>query len=235
MRTPHGMLKRIAKLGLILMIGVSMSACSKSWKEEVQLHDGSKIIVERMVDRGGRHEIGQQSPIKEQSFTFTLPATDERIIWKSGFSEDVGLADFQPLLLDIFHGAVYVVTHPVGCLAYNKWGRPNPPYVVFKYQNKAWNRTTLQELPAEIKMPNMIFGSPDNEVEKLGMSFVKAEVVQKINSSLTQPEYKTILREPVKLGVDSSSVNCEEMVRIKDGWVSPGGAKAPVFITPKTK
>lgn len=232
MNKQNGMMMRIAKLGMLLMMGVSMSACSKSWKEEVQLHDGSKIIVERNVDRGGRHEIGQQSPIKEQSLTFMLPATNESITWKSEFSEDVGLADFQPLLLDISQGVAYVVTHPVGCLSYNKWGRPNPPYVIFKYQNKAWQRITIQELPAEIKTPNIIFGSPDNHAEKLGKSLIAAEDVQKINSSLTQPEYKTILREAVKLGVDSSSVNCQPMVHYKCGWAgtNPDGTFNKKFL-----
>jgi len=81
-------------------------------------------------------------------------------------------------------------------LSYNKWGRPNPPYVVFKYQNKAWGRITMQELPAEFKTPNLIFSSPDNEVEKLGKGFVTVAMVQHANSDLTQPEFKTILREP---------------------------------------
>jgi hypothetical protein len=30
-----------------------------SWKEEVLLHDGSTILVDRSVVRGGRHEIGR--------------------------------------------------------------------------------------------------------------------------------------------------------------------------------
>ncbi|MDD2721959.1 MAG: hypothetical protein PHH47_11695 [Gallionella sp.] len=218
MNTPT-LLQRIVRLGLILMMGASMSACSESWKEEVLLHDGSKLIVERMVDRGGRHEIGQQSPIKEQSLTFTLPATNELVTWKSEFSADVGLADFQPLLLDIFQGAAYVVTTPVGCQSYNKWGRPNPPYVVFKYQDKVWNRITLQELPAEIKAPNIIFGSPDNHVEKLGTKFVTAETVQEINSSLRQPEYKTILREEIE---NAGGERCSEMIRANDGWEGLG-------------
>lgn len=202
------------ELALILMMGVSMSACSESWKEEVLLHDGSKIIVERTVERGGRHEIGQQPPIKEMSLAFTLPITNELITWKSEFSEDVGLAEFQPLLIDVFQGAAYVVTTPVGCQSYNKWGRPNPPYVIFKYQGKAWNRITLQELPTEIKTPNIIFGSPDNHVEKLGTKFVTAETVKKINSSLRQPEYKTILREPYP----GAGGSCESMVHYKCGW-----------------
>src|SRR3546814_19107861 len=102
----------VKTIGLILAMGINMSACSdnSSWKEEVLLHDGSKIVVERTVDRGGRHEIGQQPPIKEQSATFILHSTNERITWQSKFSAAVGLADFQQLITEIFQGAAYVVT-----------------------------------------------------------------------------------------------------------------------------
>lgn len=240
MKTIQLWLKQITKLGLILMMGVSMSVEAglfgfggTNWKEEVLLHDGSKIIVERSVDRGGRHEIGQQPPIKEQSLLFTLPATNERILWKTEFSKDVGLADFQPLLLDVLQGVAYVVTSPVGCLSYNKWGRPNPPYVVFKHEDNGWKRIPLQELPVEIKSPNMIFGSPDNHVEKLGTSFVKAEVIQKINSSLTQPEYKTILREALPTAYINEM--CMEMVRYKGSWVMPNDPIARKFIDQQKK
>jgi hypothetical protein len=234
MKTNHPWLKQIAALGFLLVMGTSMSTEAGlfgfggvSWKEEVRLHDGSKIIAERKVERGGRHEIGQQPPIMEQSLTFTQPTTNERITWKSEYSKDVGLADLMPLLVDTFGGAAYVVAVPVGCLSYNKWGRPNPPYVVLKYERKEWKRIPLQELPSEIKTPNLIISSPDNKVEKIGKSPVSAEMIQQINSGLDQPEYKTILREVLKGGGITS---CEEMVRVKDGWISPGGAKAPIPI-----
>lgn len=218
MKAKHLMVNVSTAIGMAVM-GMSMSACAATnWKEEVLLHDGSKIIVERTVERGGRHEIGQQPPIKEQSLIFSLSTTNERITWKTEFSEDVGLADFQPLLLDIFQGKIYVVTHPVGCLAYNKWGRPNPPYVIFKYDGKAWQRIPLQELPAEIKTPNMIFGSPDNNVEKLGTSFVTAEVIQQINNNLRQPEYRAILRETLAV----ASEGCNEMIYTNNGWEGLG-------------
>jgi len=54
----------------ILIVGISMDAFGflgfggTNWKEEVLLHDGGKIIVERSVDRGGRHESGQKPPYK---------------------------------------------------------------------------------------------------------------------------------------------------------------------------
>jgi len=65
-------------------------------------------------------------------------------------------------------------------------------------------------LPAEIKTPNLIFSSPDNEVEKLGKGFVTAAMVQHANSDLTQPEYKTILRTP--LSKERINEMCVEMV-----------------------
>ncbi len=220
-------LKRISQFCLLLMLGASISACagflgfgSTSWKEEVLLHDGSRIIAERSIDRGGRHEIGQQPPVKEESMSFTLPLSNERITWKSEFSADIGYADFQPLLLDISQGAVYLVTSPVGCLAYNKWGRPNPPYVIFRYQDKAWQRITMQELPAELSKPNLIISSPDNEVEKMGKRYVTVAMVQQANSDLTQTQFKTILREaslPNYLCPQDSS-----------------GPRAPIPIIPKT-
>ena len=213
-------------LGLLvalLIMGTGMNAFGflgfggTSWKEEVLLHDGQKIVVERSIDRGGRHEIGQQPPVKEESVTFTLPTTTERITWKSEYSKDVGFADFMPILLDIVQGTAYMVTNPVGCLSYNKWGRPNPPYIVFKYQNKEWQRITVQELPPEIQTPNLIISSPDNAVERIGRRYVSADDIKKINSNLTQPEYKTILREPL------AKERCPQY---------PSGPKAPNPITP---
>jgi hypothetical protein len=154
--------------GVFLMMGASVGAQAGlfgiggvSWKEEVLLHDGSKIVVERKVERGGRHEIGQQPPYKVQSLSFTFPGTTQEIVWEDNFSEDVGSANFLPMLLDIRNTTSYLVVSPMGCLSYNKWGRPNPPYVVFRYQGKEWQRIPLQELPADIRSPNLIFSDPD--------------------------------------------------------------------------
>jgi hypothetical protein len=222
MRATHGMLKRIAKLGLSLIIGASMNTEAglfgfggDSWKEEVLLHDGSKVIVERSVERGGRHEIGQQPPYKEQSLSFTMPGTNQKIVWEDKFSEDLGAASFLPMLLDIYEGATYLIAYPMGCLSYNKWGRPNPPYVIFKHDGKEWQRIALQELPAEIKTPNLIFSDPDNVAKKIGSSLIPAETIQQIISRYRQPEYKSILREPYP-GAGGS--RCGPMVHYKCGW-----------------
>ena len=238
MRTHYERLKKIKELGLLMMMGVSMSADaglfgldSTSWKEEVLLHDGSKIIVKRSVERGGRHEIGQRAGATNETLTFTMPDTNQVITWEDKRSEDIGSSNFNLLMLEILDGTAHLVASPMGCLSYNKWGRPNPPYVVFKYQGKEWKRITLQELAAELKTPNLVISSPDDAAEKARHGVVSTETIRNLNNTASQSEYRTILREPVK-GGDITS--CAEMVRVKDGWISPGGAKAPIPITPRT-
>jgi hypothetical protein len=86
----------------------------------------------------------------------------------------------------------------MGCLSYNKWGRPNPPYVVFQYQNSEWKRIPLQELPGEITTPNVLFSEPDVQVERFGTRVVSATMIKGVIANYKQPEFKTILREPVK-------------------------------------
>ena len=119
MNNGHSLLKVFTTIGLILTLGVSMSACAlvggASWKEEVLLHDGSKIVVKRSVERGGRHEIGQKPPYKEQSLSFIMPGTNQRVTWEDHYSEDIGTANFLPMLLEIVKGTPYLVVHPMGC------------------------------------------------------------------------------------------------------------------------
>lgn len=213
---------RLIKAGLLcvllMMLGGGMSACAggTSWKEEVLLHDGQKIIVERSAERGGRRELGQRPPIKEQSLTFILPGTKERATWKDNFTQDVGGANFLPMQLEIRNDIAYLVAYPMGCQSYNKWGRPNPPYVVFKYQGKSWQRISLQELPVEFKTPNLIFSSPDSEAEKTGQRIVSAETIKALYEGYKQPEFKTILRE----AYPTAAGGCAEMVPYGNGgWL----------------
>lgn len=222
----HTLMRQIPKLGLILMMG-GMSACSDSWKEEVLLHDGSKIIAERSQSYGGQHEIGQPSPIKEHSITFTLPSSAKQISWTSEFGEDVGRANFNLLALHVLNGIPYIVATPNLCLSYNKWSRPNPPYVLFKHDGKEWQRIQLNELPVEFKTVNLDYGMPweirDKEVKFDKGKLLTSETVKKHNEKIEQPEFKAIMREP--LSKERVKEMCEPMVHYKCGWtgVNPDG------------
>ncbi len=218
-----------------LIVVIELSACAvgralpfggESWHEEVQLHDGRTLVVERMVQRGGRHEVGQPPPIKEQTIVFTLPGSKTRVTWTSEYGEDIGRTNFVLLAVHVLNGTPYLVTEPNLCLSYNKWGRPNPPYVVFKYDGTAWQRIPLVDLPTEFSTLNVAISLDSGIVQKMiKRGLVPVEEIQKLNRSLPQPEYQTLLREPVKLGAEGSAVNCEEMIHYKCGWfgTSPDG------------
>jgi hypothetical protein len=159
---------------------------------------------------------------------FVLPTTKESVVWTTEYSADVGLADFKPILLNFVRGQAYIVTVPMGCLSYNKWGRPNPPYVVFKYEGNEWKRIALLDLPAEITTPNLIISSPDEEAASVGKTLVSVEDIKRLNGELTQPEYQTILREP--LSKERINGMCMEMVLYKGSWVMPNDPIARKFI-----
>jgi hypothetical protein len=226
MRTHYGILKRVAKLGLLLMIGVNMNAEAglfgfggDSWKEEVLLHDGQKIIVKRSQSYGGRHEIGQGGSISEQDISFTVPGTNQSITWTSEYSEDVGCANFELLALHILNGISYIVATPNLCLSYNKWGRPNPPYVIFKYADREWKRIPLSEFPAEFKEINVVIDTREYDWKEAKHTVISVETVKKLNSNLTQPEYHSILRESL------ARERCPQY---------SSGPKAPIPVTPST-
>lgn len=212
---------RFMLLGLTVVALMMTVACSDAmtWKEEVVFHDGRKVVVTRTVERGGRHEIGQPPPIREQSLQFALPKTTQEVIWEDRFSEDMGGANFLPMALEIVDDTPYLVAYPMGCQSYNKWERPNPPYVIFKFESKEWKRISLQELPLVAKRINLIFSMPDIEVEKTGKKFISAEMIREIVGRYKQPEFQSIVREPINT---IGQQGCNEMIRTNDGWEGLG-------------
>jgi len=229
-------LKRIMKLGMVLMMGVGMNAeaglfgfggATMSWKEEALLLDGSILVVERFYNLGGRPTLeSRERAALDETVTFTNPTTSKKITWKTDFRDSVPESgSLNLILLDIVKGVPYIATYPAGCIAYNKWKRPNPPYIIFRYEGNEWKRISLAEFPAELTKSNVIVGRPPSELLK---SFYSVEQVQERNYYL-QPEYKTIVRE----ALPHAGTGCPELVRIEGGWVSPGGGKSPIPIGPR--
>ncbi len=237
--------KRLRMAISILTLGVSMSAEAGlfgsddfNWKEEVLLHDGRKIIVKRSQSYGGRREPGQDPPIKEHVLTFPLPGSGKSVKWISEFSQDVGRANFNLLALHVLNDTPYIVGMPNLCLAYNKWGRPNPPYVLFRYDGAAWQRIALTELPREFAATNLIVDVRREEnIERAAakLGYVPVDAVRSDNQSLRQAELRSILREPVKRGTEGSAVNCEELIRYKGYWVMPNDPVARDMVDRKVK
>ena len=187
-----------------------------SWREEVLLHDDRKIIVQRWQKRGGTHALDQEPGIKEQTISFRLPGTKRAIKWKDEYSEDVGHANFELVALHVIGNTPYIVTIPYLCLSYNKWGRPNPPYVVFKHVGNRWVRISLAELPAAAKCINLVVDTLSDEKELVSRGLIPVNIVNKINSSLKSAEYRSIIRDPL------GGEYCEKLIYYKGSWISPG-------------
>lgn len=217
--------RRWRSISLILMWGVSMNACASDtmkWKEEVVLHDGKTLIVTRTNTLGGYPTLDSRDrQTLNMALTFTAPGTNKEIMWESDFgraNED----NLNLLMLDFVNGVPYIATYPAGCLAYNKWGRPNPFYIFFKYDN-AWKRIPLSEFPAELRETNVTIGGPS--VKERGSGYLSAARVKELNRDAGK-EYHTIIREPIK----TAYTTCEELIYYKGSWIMPGDGVARRFL-----
>lgn len=240
MKSIQLLLKQITKFGLLLMMGVSMNADAglfghtMSWKEEVKLHDGQIIVAERFYNLGGYPAIeSQERAALDETVTFNLPGTSKKITWKTDFRDSQPEPNSLNLIrFDVVKGVPYIATYPAGCIAYNKWGRPNPPQILFKHENNQWKRITLAELPTELinAQANVIVGRP---ATKLLKSFYTVEGVNAENHDIHAPEYKTILRE----ALPTARINemCEERVFYKGAWVGPGDSIGKRMMDSRTK
>lgn len=210
----------VGAIGLVLTLGMSMNAEAglfgfggDRWKEEVLLHDGQKIIVKRSQTYGGRHEIGQGGAISGQELSFTLPNTNKIITFKDEYSEDIGGRNFLFLALHVLNETPYVVVQTVGCFANNKWGRPSPPYIFFKYDGKAWQRITVAEFPTEFTAINLLVHTEETNIT--AVPIITPELVKDMNGN-----YKSINRDAVRYAGPGA---CGEMIYDgKGGWHGTG-------------
>jgi hypothetical protein len=214
---PLRTLAKAAGLAFMLCCAGQSALAADSWKEEVLLHDGQKIIVERSQTYGGRSEPGQSGPVKEHNIRFSVPGGSRFITWTSEYSQDIGRTNFNLLAVHVKDATPYIVAEPNLCLSYNKWGRPNPPYVFFKLEGDVWQRVALEQFPAEFTTINVAHNTVGRDAQTLvGMGTVPVEKVQAMNVS-SNPIYRRILREA--LSQDQIIAMCGDMVPYKGRWV----------------
>ncbi|MDP2199867.1 MAG: hypothetical protein Q8K01_14885 [Sulfurimicrobium sp.] len=226
-------------ISLILTLGVSMSACAglfgiggTSWKEEVLLHDGRVLLVERSYNLGGYPTLDARERVMlDETITFTLPEYSQKVVWKADFDNTVPEPNsLGALLLGIVGGVPYLAASPAGCIAYNKWGRPNPPYILFKYVNDAWQQIPLKEFPPELIEANLM-SMPASSLLKPYYT-VAAAKAQRQNGNVSAYA-KTILREAVKGG--DAVTSCLELVPYKGKWIMPNDPIMKAIIDRESK
>ena len=152
MKTHNTLFKQIAKLGLLLMVGLSMTACgasSEKWKEEVQLSDGKVIVVEReLIREGGGDEWANNRSLskpKEYRIQFSDSNDSKKMIeWHSTKKSPATWPEI-PLILDVISGQFVVFSSLAkagGCQVYNKYLYQNGTWVEEKLPPNFERRTT---------------------------------------------------------------------------------------------
>lgn len=172
------LLQRITRMGSILMMGVSLGACSSdySWKEEVQLSDGRVIVVERelLTESGGDEWTTNSSGSKpkEHRLWFEYPVgSSKKIEWRSTKNSPMKWPEL-PLFLDVEHSIPIVysdVGNADGCHVYSK----------YTYRNNLWIE---EQLPPQFEQRTtnlVIFHSLNKQ------SFFDLEAKHKNNSDVT--------------------------------------------------
>jgi hypothetical protein len=201
---------------------------SVSWKEEVLLHDGQKIIVERSQTLGGYPTVeSQERAVLAEEWIFPVPGTKRKVLWKVDFRSPPAGSQLMLITLGFLNGTPYIATTPAGCIAYNHWKRPNPPYVFFKYDGKEWQQIPLTEFPMEFKEANVVVGGR-SKPEKQAGSTISISKIKAENHGL-EPYMLQIIREPITKGDGPWRYN-ELEYDGKGTWKSPGGSKAPLPI-----
>ena len=217
--------KPLGALAALIVLGTSMDAFgflgfgdSASWKEEVLLHDGKIIIAERKQTYGNKPTLdSRERALIEEEWVFPIPAEGKSIVWKTNFRNPPEGESLMLMLVGFIGDVPYLATSPAGCIAYNHWGRPNPPYVFFRYDGAQWQRIPLAEFPAEFKEANVVVGGRGSPEKQSGKTLSVAMVPEP--NRLLEPHLPPLVREPIKV----AQTMCEEMVYDgKGGWMGVG-------------
>lgn len=142
------------------------------WEEEVQLMDGTRIIVEREHETevmGGGEPFKDSRGIKMRHISFTDGNVE--VSWQSPLAPMILARGLAP-------GQWIVIASPIFCKDHYKYGSPKPPYVQFEYANGHWTHRPVD--PVWYGKPSNLLMAYDKFKEYDG-GFVKAEMTQKFN------------------------------------------------------
>jgi hypothetical protein len=168
---------------VMAMLCQSLTACGRSidWMQETPLHDGRTITVERHSELGPPFP-GSSGMEVGQTLTFQHADTRERITWRM----PDGL---NPVMIDFDQSVPYYVLKVYTAGDYSKWGCPNPPYLVYRYQQGAWTRLPFEALPTTFVNRNLLPLSKDVQGLKDGQ-VVSANVMENLWLRVERPKPK---------------------------------------------
>jgi hypothetical protein len=159
-----------------------LTACSPNpsppktfdWKEEIQLHDGRKIIAERLDTLGGWAEPGQEGAPQLRRITFPDPNQSG----KTYTHTITGSSNY--LLLDFDKGQPWLIVE-IGPFSTDS-KCPIGTYETFTMREGKWQSVSYAGLPRQFLKPNMAL-SYTNSMREKGQLTSSSQIMQRINDS----------------------------------------------------
>jgi hypothetical protein len=196
-----GLIRQILRYALILMVPIGLNAHAAnneyvSWQEEVQLHDGGKLMV--WISQRGGIARGKRIKLAEQVISFKAPGIEKPITWRSkygAYKENLKL-----LAVDMVGKDVYIVTTIFGMDSL--WGHPNPPYVFYKFDGEKLQRIPLEDFPQEITEANIVIDTVKNLNALTTGEVITADKIKAMNEAqknAMRPYWLTFTRTPLEL------------------------------------
>ena len=170
----HGWLILLVVLVAIVALGVQMcSPATYRWKEEVRLHDGHLIVVERTRVMSGPREPFRSATVGKWTLAFENPDKPGK---KIGLDVHGGA---DPMLLGFVQGTPYVAIQPGRGDARYFYNCPYPPYIFFRYDGE-WKRIELREFPKELVARNLPNDTPEYEARSRKWGIITSVEIQNL-------------------------------------------------------
>jgi hypothetical protein len=193
------------KLIAILLATLCLSACGKpadtfDWKEEIQLHDGRKIVAQRLDVLGGWAEPGQERAPKERSITFSDPDNPA----KTYTHTITGSSNY--LLLDFENGVPWLIVY-VGPFSTDT-KCPNDTYDTYRWNGAGWQQMAFKNLPKKFTGPNLTDAYSD-ETRVKGKLTTAIQIRGEIERSKREFATEAIWRFVEKIG-NGRPIDCQD-------------------------
>jgi hypothetical protein len=174
---------------LVALVLLALGGCGvigggvRQWQEEVALPDGKTIVVERSHVLGStldRELSSMNAPPGAKSYAISIPLPNGgQAKWEAENK------DMIPMALSVAGEGVQILASPSDCAAYSRFGRPVPPFLIFRYDNGHWVRATIDQFPSAIAEANlMISTSTQDAVDEIGKGLVTARAVKRLNEGI---------------------------------------------------
>jgi hypothetical protein len=167
---------RMRWTSLAILPAALLSSCGQSidvatWKEEVQLHDGKMIVVERIARAHPRGWLSQGGS-RGADIDFEIKYEPLGVHWKGTKQQGT---------FEIFDGVAYVTTTVGNQVKYCEGKSPSTlPIVVMKQQGQEWVEVEASKFPTHIALRNLYgsyWGNKPSEDAK-GLITWQAKAVQ---------------------------------------------------------